>query len=121
MQLLHLEDGVTHSGSQSKVIWDSGATASISNNRAHFVGELQPNTSHLKLEGIGSNLPIEGIGHVSWSVEDIHGNLRTIRLPAYYVPKTTSNLLSISSLLQTYPNESINITPTKLVLSGTST
>ena len=121
MQLLHLEDGVTHSGSQSKVIWDSGATACISNDRTHFVGEIQPNTNRLKLEGIGSNLPIEGIGHVSWSFEDIHGALRTMRLPAYYVPKATSNLLSINSLLQTYPDETINITPAKLILSGTST
>ena len=81
------------------MIWDSGATACISNDRAHFVGNFSADTKDLKLEGIGSNLAIEGAGHVCWSVEDIQGNLRTLHLPAYYVPKATSNLLSINALL----------------------
>ena len=101
------------------MIWDSGATACISNDRAHFVGNFSTNTKDLKLEGIGSNLAIEGAGHVSWNVEDTQGSLRTLHLPAYYVPKATSNLLSINALLQAHPNETVSMTPTKLVLSGT--
>ena len=75
----------------------------------------------MKLEGIGSNLSIEGMGQVVWKVVDAHGNTRLLMLPAYYVPSATSNLLSIILLLQVYSDETISINPTGLVLSGSFT
>ncbi|CAJ1959253.1 unnamed protein product [Cylindrotheca closterium] len=91
------------------IIWDSGATTSISPYKDDFVGKLEPAPLGLKLRGITSGLKIEGIGHVAWSVVDTTGMLRTIKVPALYMPSATARLLSTSSLLQTYTDESISM------------
>ena len=65
IQQLQLWGPNLNTKTDSTVIWDSGATACISNDRAHFVGNFSADTKDLKLEGIGSNLAIEGAGHVS--------------------------------------------------------
>jgi hypothetical protein len=44
--------------------------------------------------------------------------LRAIKVPAYYVPGCNACLLSTSSLLQTYPAETISLKKGKLTLSG---
>ncbi|CAJ1937371.1 unnamed protein product [Cylindrotheca closterium] len=100
------------------IIWDSGATTSISPYKDDFVGKLEPAPLGLKLCGIASRLKIEGIGHVAWSVVDTTGMLRTIKVPALYVPSATARLLSTSSLLQTYTDESISMNADHLQLSG---
>jgi hypothetical protein len=46
------------------------------------------------------------------------GMLRTLKLPAYSVPKSPVRLLSTSSLLQTYSCETILADSTRMVLSG---
>jgi hypothetical protein len=43
---------------------------------------------------------------------------RTLHLPAYYVPSVSVRLLSTTSLLQTYPDESIKVLANRLILSG---
>ncbi|CAJ1937225.1 unnamed protein product [Cylindrotheca closterium] len=100
------------------IIWDSGATTSISPYKDDFVGKLEPAPLGLKLRGIASGLKIEGIGHVARSVVDTTGMLRTIKVPALYVPSATARLLSTSSLLQTYTDESISMNADHLQLSG---
>ena len=89
------------------VIWDSGASLSISPSRDDFVGEIKSPPFGLKVRGISTGLKIEGVGQVAWSFEDTNGMLRTIKVPAYYVPEAGARLLSTTSLLQTYPNEKI--------------
>ena len=67
---------------------------------------------------VGSDIPIEGMGTVAWSVTDTTGSLRTLKLPALYAPSSKVRLLSTSSLLSAYPNESIHLMSGRLVLSG---
>lgn len=100
------------------VIWDSGASISISSNRNDFVGPLKPAPAGLKIKGLAKGLRIAGIGHVAWTFIDETGMLRTLKLPAYYVPSADVRLLSTTSLLQAYPNESIQMTEGYLRLSG---
>jgi GAG-pre-integrase domain len=73
-----------------------------------------------KLHGIANNVRIEGVGHVAWSMEDVHGMLRTIKVPCFFVPQVHQCLLSIPSLLQEYPNESVSMEGNKLILSGST-
>ena len=49
---------------------------------------------------------------------DLHGRVCNLHLPMYYVPKSTTNLLSIQTLLQHHPKETVHITAKGLVLSG---
>ena len=101
------------------VIWDSGASHSISPDRKDFVGDIRPAPLGLKIQGIARGLSIEGIGHVAWSFVDTTGMLRTVKVPAYLVPEANARLLSIPSLLQSYPDEHINMSSDKLIFSGT--
>ena len=54
-----------------------------------------------------------------WTVLDTSGQLRALKVPAYYVPQARVRLLSTTSLLQTYLGESINMEAHQLTLSGT--
>ena len=53
-----------------------------------------------------------------WAMHDTDGMLQLIKIPAFYVPKRKVRLLSMTSLLQTYKDEKIEIDETKLTLSG---
>jgi GAG-pre-integrase domain len=100
------------------VIWDSGASVSISPNKDDFVGEIRRPNTITQLNGIAKGLRIEGQGEVRWSVYDTTGRLRHLTLPAYYVPKIKVRLISTTSLLQTYVNETIKVEAHQLTLSG---
>ena len=90
----------------------------MSPERDDFVGPLEKPSVWTTLKGIAKGLRVEGIGHVMWAVHDVHGQLRMLKVPAYYVPRCRSRLLSTTSLLQTYVGETIHIDAAKLVLSG---
>jgi hypothetical protein len=100
------------------VIWDSGASISISHDREDFVGSLTSPGVGTVLKGIVKGLSIQGQGHVMWAMQDESGQLRALKLPAYYVPKARIKLLSTTSLLQTYPGESISMQAHQMTLSG---
>jgi len=100
------------------VIWDSGASVTISPDKSDFVGSMVSPSAITQLKGIAKGLRIEGQGTVRWCVHDAFGNLRTLTLPAYYVPKIRIRLLSTTSLLQSYGNETIKVEADKLTLSG---
>lgn len=100
------------------VIWDSGASLSITSHRSDFVGSLKQPDPRLRLQGLARGLQIAGVGHVAWSFVDTTGMLRTLKVPAYFVPKASVRLLSTSSLLQAYSDETISQDGTRLVLSG---
>jgi hypothetical protein len=51
-------------------------------------------------------------------MHDTNGMLRRIKVPAYHVPGCNVQLLSTSSLLQTYKNEHIYLDENKMRLSG---
>jgi hypothetical protein len=54
----------------SPVMWDSGASLSLSFDRDKFVGELTKPSDKYKLKGITRGLDIKGIGHVVLTIRD---------------------------------------------------
>ena len=102
----------------SSVIWDSGCSVSVSHDKNDFVGELSPPPLYIKLTGLAKGLNIAGVGHVAWSVLDTKGMLRTLKLPAYYVPKSPVRLLSTTSFCQTHSPETIQMEAHQLTVTG---
>ena len=103
------------------VIWDSGASVCLTFDKADFVGPLDPPPTHQRTTAcVGTHIKVKGMGHVAWSIADTTGVLRTLKLPALYAPSSKVRLLSTSSLLSSYPHETIQLNPTQLVLSGCS-
>ena len=49
---------------------------------------------------------------------DSAGQLRPIKVPALYVPASGARLLSTTSLLQSYPDETMMADSSKCTLSG---
>jgi hypothetical protein len=103
-----------------RVIWDSGASISISPSKKDFVGEFTSAPITVRLMGLAKGLRICGKGHVMWAFQDTTGQLRLVKVPAYYVPSSPVRLLSTTSLLQTYNPETILAEAHQLTLSGTS-
>lgn len=100
------------------LIFDSGATVSITNCEQDFIGPIRKPTIWTKLTGIARGLKIAGEGHVLWAVMAQDGTLRLLKLPALLIPGSPQRLLSTSSLLQTYPGETILLDAQKAVVSG---
>ena len=100
------------------VIWDLGASILVSYDERDFVGPLKKPGFTMQLKGIARGLQIEGEGHVMWAMHDTDGMLWLIKIPAFYVPKCNVRLLSMTSLLQMYKDEKIEINETKLTLCG---
>ena len=98
------------------IVWDSGASVSISPCKKDF--ESYEESDVRSLNGIGSGLGVAGQGMISWTIADDHGGLRTIKVPAYHAPSSKIRLLSTQGLLQTYDGELIEILPHRLKLSG---
>ena len=103
------------------VVWDSGASVSVSFDRNDFVGPLVKTTSSTRLNGIANGLKVDYQGHVVWPMQDVNGQLRSIKLPAFLAPGIKQRLLSTTSLLQTYNNEKISMDADRLTLSGDPT
>lgn len=59
----------------TRVIWDSGASLSLSNSKADFVGDFKPAPIWVRLRGLAKGLKIEGEGHVLWAIMDTKGML----------------------------------------------
>ena len=102
------------------ILWDSGASISVSHDKDDFVGPLKKPGAISRLKGMAKGCNIEGVGHVMWAVHDSAGQLRLIKLPACYAPRCRARLLSTNSLLQTYEGETIHQEATKMMLSGVS-
>ena len=82
------------------IIWDPGRSISISPKKDDFVGPMpSPGIGTRFLKGIVKGLSIQGKGHVMWPVLDTSGQLRALKVPAYYVPQARVRLLSTTSLL----------------------
>jgi hypothetical protein len=103
-----------------KVIWDSGASMSVSPSASDFLGPIEPAPESGYLSGLFSGQKIGGIGIIGWQFLDTKGMLRMIKVPGYYLPGASARLLSTTSLLQQYPDEFLQQATTKgLQLSGT--
>ena len=105
-------------GLKFMVIWDSGASLSITHSKKDFGDTYEPAGTVDILSGICKGLKVEGKGTVKWNIQDQSGTFRTLELPALHVPSCSARLISCSSLLQKYKEESIVMTDSHLVLSG---
>ena len=103
------------------IIWDSGCTLSVSPCRDDFQGRIEPMQSHYKVKGFSKDETIKGIGTICWTVTDETGGLRTLKLPALYVPACRSRLLSIASLMQVYEGERVSFPEHCLLRFGGNT
>ena len=100
------------------IIWDSGASVSVSNCEQDF---LDPINRHHNESVKGVSYPINdvlGSGTVLWSIQDENGMLRSLRIPALYIPSATTRLLSTPSLLRIYQGETVSQTGNGMRLSG---
>ena len=100
------------------IIWDSGASICITPDKEDFI-EYSTATDIKSVRTMGGNVSsIKGQGQVLWSIHDTDGMLRHLKLNAYHIPSSTSRLLSTSSLLKAYKNETITVDDCSLTLSG---
>ena len=101
------------------IVWDSGASVSVSNDAADFQGTLtMANASLIQVKGVSQGMTVSGQGMVLWYLTDATGMLHAIRVLALYIPEATVQLLSTSSLLQVYKGEQIIQQPSGMTLSG---
>jgi hypothetical protein len=92
------------------IVWDSGASMCITNDETDFIGPVEE-IQNAKVDGINSFMKLEGVGTVCWSMLDLSGNMRHIKLPAYYAPNARQRLLSTSVFCKIYPNNNIVLNP----------
>jgi hypothetical protein len=76
------------------VIFDTGATISVSPRESDFISWEEQGDVRTKLNGLSGCTDVLGIGIVSWTIRDDRGRRHTIRTRAYYVPSTRVRLLS---------------------------
>ena len=114
-----LRDSTPKDGS-FPIIWDSGASISVTNDKADFLTFTKVSPRHKNVMGVAQGLKFSGFGEVLLSFLDEKGTLRSFKLPALYIPSATTRLLSTTSLLQSYSGELIQQTRRGMRLSGTS-
>ena len=114
----HKVKGAMPADSSFKLIWDSGASHCITNNKQDFIGPIRSAGFLKTLTGLARGLVIRGVGTVAWTVLDVNGKPRTLKLEAYLVPKSPVRLLSTAQLLQTYSGETISLDDQSATLSG---
>ena len=78
---------------ETPVVLDTGASFSLTPFKSDFVGPLR-RSEISTLKGLSSTTTVEGIGTVEWTIRDVFGLVRTIRVSAYYVPSATIRLFS---------------------------
>ena len=101
-----------------KILFDTGANCCISPNREDFVGPYVVCTDGAAVDGIGKGLHVAGKGMVAWTFEGKDGMYRTLKLPCYHVPSSSTRIASAGVILEMYPNEEIKISDGRLILSG---
>jgi hypothetical protein len=113
-----LRESLVPKANTSPIIWDSGASISITPDLSDFKGPVTLPGTITQLKGIAKALQIKGQDEGTWAVHDKLGNLQLLKVPAVHVPNIRVCLLSTMSLLQTYPDETITIELNRLTLSG---
>ena len=105
-------------GASFPIIWDSGASISVTNEKDDFNGTLDTSPQPLEVKGVSQGVRVSEKGTVVWHMMDTRGMLRTIKIPALYIPEANTRLLSTSSLLKAYKGEQITQHPGGMTLSG---
>jgi hypothetical protein len=100
------------------VIWDTGASISITPDHRDFIGHKGDHVIE-HVQGMGdTRLRAEAVGWIRWYVPDDRGGVRALEVRGYWVPEAPMRLLSTTSLLQHYPGEHIIVTADELRLTS---
>ena len=81
------------------VIWDTGASRSVSPSKADFEDGIRPSTTP-SLTGLAEGLAVMGEGEVKWTVLADNGRPFVWQHTAYYVPGSPCRLLSCQSFAE---------------------
>jgi hypothetical protein len=92
---------------QIPIVFDTGATISVTPNRDDFISWETP-TGELKLTGITQSAQVLGVGRVRWTIRDDNGRLRELETRAYYVPQARARLFSPQAYLKQRENQGAN-------------
>jgi hypothetical protein len=91
---------------QFPLIWDSGSSVCISNNRDDFISYSTKVGTLVKAKKLGNfvngDTPVMGEGHVLWYVPSVRGTYRALKLPAAHIPEAKLNLVSTQVVFDTY-------------------
>ena len=101
-----------------EVLFDSGANCCVTHCKDDFKGSLILTQGPRQVEGIGKALHIEGSGQVNWTFEANDGSLRTLKLPAYYMPGANGRVASLQVILRAIADERISMNTNSLTLAG---
>ena len=71
-----------------------------------------------KVKGVAQAIKVHGQGTVLWSVLDEAGILRTLKVPALCIPDAKVMLLSVNSLGDVYPEETVTFHPQGATMTG---
>ena len=69
-------------------------------------------------QGVAQAIKVHGQGTVLWSLLDEAAMLRTLKVPTVYIPNTKVKLLSVNSLLDVYPEETVTLHPQGATMTG---
>ena len=87
-------------GEAFPVIWDTGASYTVSPCTADFIDGIQPLATPIVLDGLATGLAVQGHGTVRWVVRAVDGTFKTVEMGAFYTPRGRSRLLSPQSYCQ---------------------
>ena len=102
-----------------KVVWDSGASISISYNKNDFVSYMP--LKSVTVKSVGKLCKVLGEGFILWSFQDETGMLQTIKLPAYHIQQSRVRLLSISSFVKHYQGGKVVVNADRMRITSNDT
>jgi len=84
----------SQAGNDLPIVFDTGATISVSPYVEDFEDLATKDLSGLSLRGITAKTSVQGAGTVNWHVRDDSGIIHSIRTRAYYIPNAAARLFS---------------------------
>jgi len=89
---------ISNSDLEYPVVIDSGASFSLTPKIEDFITPLQVDKTILT--GLNSTSVVAGSGAVEWTIQDVSGIVRKIRVEAFYVPQASIRLFSPQQYFQ---------------------
>lgn len=83
-----------------EVLWDTGATLSVSAHKEDFIGVITPTATKQVMKGIAKGLNISGMGEIAYKLLMDDNSTVTITTPAYYVPLANRRIFSPQAYFQ---------------------
>jgi hypothetical protein len=91
-----------------EVLWDIGASHSITFNEGDFVGPIRRMHRPIPLKGLSVGLQVDGIGQVKYSIKLSNGKYKQICLDTFLVPQSPRSLLCPQQLCKAHNTNPAN-------------